>query len=115
MRLTLLFTILFGLELFADYVKNTAAVCEDEKTVLELIERKKLKNSQLDGLEMELWLMNHGCKVIDKKTKIEVLDYTGVEKEVLKIRLQKSNEIVYGHSKAIQIEQPGQKNVIHKF
>ena len=115
MRFTLMVTILLGLELSADYVKETAAVCADEATVIELAKRAKAQNVKRDGVEMELWLMSHDCKVIDKKTPIEVLDYTGTEKKIVKIRLKKSNEIVYAHSKAIQIEQPGQKNIIHKF
>ena len=65
--------------------------------------------------EIEHWIMKNDCKVIDKNTQIEVLDYTGKKKVVLKVKLKESGEIMYALSKAIQIEQPGQKNVIHKF
>ena len=40
---------------------------------------------------------------------------TGKNKEILKIRLKKTEEVVFGRSKGIEIEQPGQKNVIYKF
>mgnify|MGYP000191405970 CR=1 FL=1 len=114
-KFTLILITLFGLELSADYVKNTAAACSSEETITALKEQIDTKKVALDGIEMELWLMKNDCKVIDKKTQIEVLDYTGKKKKILKIKLKKTGEVRYGLSKAIQIEQPGQKNVIHKF
>jgi len=107
--------VLFGPDLFADRVKETAAVCMSAETIAELREYRDVQKHAKDSLDMELWLMKHDCKIIDKKTEIEVLDYTGKKKDVVKIQLKKTGEVVYGLSKAIQIEQPGQKNVIYKF
>ena len=115
MRFALILMILLGLELSADRVKKTMSVCSEEATVLELMEYKEAKKMSEDGLNLELWLMSHNCKIIDKKTEVEVLDYTGKKKEIVKIMLKKTGEVVYGLSKAIEIEQPGQKNVIYKF
>ena len=114
MRLTLIFLILLGLNLNADYVKKTTAVCDNENTLLELADYQKTIVSK-DTLELEMWLMGHDCKIIDNKTKIQVLDYTGKITGILKIKLKKDNSIVYGLGRAIQIEQPGQKNIIYKF
>lgn len=114
-KFALILITLFGLELSADYVKKTAAACSEEETINTLQKGMDAKKIAQDGLEMELWLMKHDCKIIDKKTQIEVLDYTGKKQRILKIKLKETGEVVYGLSKAIQIEQPGQKNVIHKF
>jgi hypothetical protein len=107
--------VFFGMNLLADRVKETAAVCMSAETIAELREYRDVQKHVKDSLDMELWLMSHDCKVIDKKTEIEVLDYTSKQKEIVKIQLKKTGEVVYGLSKAIQIEQPGQKNVIYKF
>jgi len=115
MRYTLLFTILLSLSLQADYVKKTIGVCSSEETLLELQEYAKEHMLEKGGLELEMWLMSHDCKIIDKHTKIEVLDYTGKRTEVLKVLLKKSGDIVYTINKGIQIEQPGQKNILYKF
>ena len=103
--------ILLGLNLSADYVKHTAVGCASPET----IQRIDGKKATLDASELELWLMKNNCKVIDKKTLIEVLDYSGKKQMNLKLKLKKTGEILYSQSKAIQIEQPGQKNIIHKF
>jgi hypothetical protein len=105
----------FGMGLFADRVKETAAVCSSAETMAQLREYREAKKLTNDSMDMELWLMGHNCKIIDKNTEIEVLDYTGKTKDILKIQLKKTGEVVYGLSKAIQIEQPGQKNIIYKF
>ena len=115
MRHILILTVLLGLSLHADFVKKTIAVCALEETVAELKEYSKEHVVEKGGLELELWLLNHDCKVIDKKTAIEVLDYTGKKTEVLKLMLKKTGEVVYTQNKGIEIEQPGQKNVIYKF
>ena len=107
--------ILLGMDLCADRVKETAAVCSSAETMAQLREYREAQKVTNDSMDMELWLMSHDCKVIDKKTEIEVLDYTGKKKDILKIQLKKSGEVVFGLSKAIQIEKPGQKNVIYKF
>ena len=114
-KFALILMTLFGLELSADYVKKTAIACSEEETIRTLNDSVDAKTIAQNGLEMELWLMKNNCKVIDKKTQIEVLDYTGKKQMILKIKLKKTGEVVYGRSKAIQIEQPGQKNIIHKF
>ncbi len=115
MRFVLVLIALFGFELLADRVKETMTVCSEETTINELTEYTDTKKMAEDGLDLELWLMKHSCKVIDNKTQIEVLDYTGKKKEIVKIKLKQSGEIVFGLSKAIEIEQPGQKNIIYKF
>jgi hypothetical protein len=115
MRFLVILMFLFGLDLCADRVKETAAVCMSAETIAELREYRDVQKRVKDTLDLELWLMAHDCKIIDKKTEIEVLDYTGKKKEIVKIQLKKTGEVVYGLSKAIQIEQPGQKNVIYKF
>ena len=115
MRYFLIIMVFFGINLFADRVIETAAVCTSAEMIAELREYRDVQKHAKDGLDMELWLMNHDCKVIDKKTEIEVLDYTGKKKEIVKIQLKKTGEVVFGLSKAIQVEQPGQKNVIYKF
>ena len=115
MRYFLIIMVFFGMDLFADRVKETAAVCSSAETMSQLREHREANKDQKNGFDMELWLMSHDCKVIDKKTEIEVLDYTGKQKGIVKIQLKKTGEVVYGFSKAIQIEQPGQKNVIYKF
>lgn len=107
--------LMLSLNVSADYVKKTTAVCQDEKTILELSEKFVAEDVAKDALEMEMWLMGHNCKIIDKKTAIEVLDYTGKNTGVIKIKLKKSGAIVYGKGKGVQIEQPGNKNIIHKF
>lgn len=114
-KFTLILMTIFGLELSADYVKKTTAVCSEEETIRNLKDSIDAKKIAKDSLDMELWLMKNDCKIIDKKTQIEVLDYTGKEHVILKIMLKQTGEVVYTRSKAIQIEQPGQKNVIHKF
>ena len=115
MRFIAVLVVLFALGLQADRVIKTAVVCTSAETVTQLKEYRKAHQGQKDGFDMELWLMSHDCKVIDKKTEIEVLDYTGKQREIVKIQLKKTGEVVFGLSKAIQIEQPGQKNVIYKF
>lgn len=115
MKYFLIIMIFFGMDLFADRVKETAAVCKTAETIAELREYRDVQKHAKDGLDMELWLMGHDCKVIDNKTEIEVLDYTGKQKDIVKMQLKDTGEVVYGLSKAIQIEQPGQKNVIYKF
>lgn len=117
MKSIMILVVLFGLGLHADRVKKTVTVCSEEATITEL--REYAKTHSIDkvkgGVELELWLMSHNCKIIDNKTEIEVLDYTGKKNQILKIRLKKTGDIVYGMNKGIQIEQPGQKNVIYKF
>ncbi len=108
-------SLLLGLELSADYVKKTIAVCSDKDKVFELREFAKKENIDKGGVEVELWLMNHECRVIDNKTRIEVLEYKGKEQEVLKLLLKDSGDIVYAPNRGIQIEQPGQKDIIYKF
>lgn len=115
MKITLLLSILLALSLQADYVKKTIGVCSSAETLLELEKYSKTHILEKGGLELEMWMMSHDCKIIDKKTKIEVLDYTGKRTEVLKVLLKKTGDIVYTLNKGIQIEQPGQKNVIYKF
>ena len=115
MKYALLLTLLLGLNVQADYIKKTIGACKEKATVLELKDYTKEHALEKGGLELELWLMNHECTVLDKKTQIEVLDYTGKKEEVLKILLKKTGDIVYSLNKGIQIEQPGQKNVIYKF
>ena len=115
MRFIAVLVVLFWLGLQADRIKKTLVVCSSIESVVELKEYSKEHSMKEDALDMELWLMNHECKIIDSKTEIEVLDYTGNKKEILKIRLKKTGEVVFGLSKGIQIEQPGQKNVIYKF
>ena len=115
MRYFLMIMVFFGMDLCADRVIKTAAVCASAETVSQLREYREAHEGEEGGLDMELWLMSHDCKIIDKKTEIEVLDYTGKKKEIVKIQLKKTGEVVYGMSKAIQIEQPGQKNIIYKF
>ncbi len=107
--------ILLGMDLYADRVKETAAVCSSAETMGQLREYREEKKLKNDSMDMELWLISHDCKIIDSKTEIEVLDYTGKTKEIVKIMLKKTGEVVFGLSKAIQIEQPGQKNIIYKF
>ncbi len=102
-------------ELNADYVKKTIAVCADEQTIEELELFTKDHAIEEGGMELEMWLIKHECKVIDKKTAVSVIGYTGKEHRVLKLLLKQSGEIVYAPSKGIQVEQPGQKNVIYKF
>lgn len=115
MKYFLMIIVFFAMTLFADRVKETAAVCTSAETIAELREYRDVQKHAKDSLDLELWLMKHDCKVIDKNTEIEVLDYTGKRKEILKIQLKRTGEVVYALSKAIQIEQPGQKNVIYKF
>ena len=115
MKFLVVLVVIFGLGLHADRVKKTSTVCTSLESVVQLVEYTKVHPVSEDALGMELWLMNHECKIIDSKTEIEVLDYTGKKQEILKMRLKKTGEVVFGLSKGIQIEQPGQKNVIYKF
>ncbi len=115
MKYILAILLMLNLSLSADYVKKTTAVCDAEETIYELDQKSEAKEVVKDGLEMEMWLMSHNCKVIDKNTEISVLDYTGKVQGVLKIKLVKTGEIVYVPGKAVQIEQPGDKNTIYKF
>jgi len=115
MKYTFIISILLGLSLQADYVKETIGVCSSAETLTELSEYSETHLLEKGGLELELWLMQHECMLIDKKTHIEVLNYTGKKTEVLKILLKKTNDIVYAFSKGIQIEQPGQENILYKF
>ena len=115
MKFILMFMMVLTLNLSADYVKKTMAVCADEDTMLELLVILDKKEVDTDALEQEMWLMSHNCQIIDKKTAIEVLDYTGKKTGIIKIKLKKKGEIVYGTGKAVQIEQPGDKNIILKF
>ena len=102
-------------ELNADYVKKTIAVCADAESIEALHAFTKEHAIEKGGLELEMWLMQNDCKVIDKKTAIKVMNYTGETQRILKVLLKKSGEIVYTPNRGIQIEQPGQKNVIYKF
>jgi len=111
----LLLSILCALSLQADYVKETTGACAEEETLLELEEYAKTHFLKKGGLEIELWMISHDCKIIDRNTKIEVLDYTGKKTEILKILLKKTGDIVFTNNKNIQIEQPGQDNIIYKF
>ncbi|PHR59434.1 MAG: hypothetical protein COA44_00380 [Arcobacter sp.] len=115
MKHILLLSILLALSLEADYVKKTIGVCSSQETLLELNEYSKTHLLEKGGLELELWLMSHDCKIIDKNTQVEVLDYTGKKTEILKVLLKKTGDIVYTLNKGIQIEQPGQDNIIYKF
>ncbi|MDF1882081.1 hypothetical protein JHD50_12360 [Sulfurimonas sp. MAG313] len=115
MKYLLILTILCVLNLQADYVKKTTAVCKTKQMVIDLREYSGASLEAKDPLELELWLLSHECKIITKKVAIEVLDYTGKEIEVIKIRLKKSGEVVYTYGQAIQIEQHGQNDIIYKF
>jgi hypothetical protein len=115
LKYILIVTILLGLNLNADYIKQTIAACNAEETVAQLQEYAKKHKIEKGDLELELWLMKHECQILDKKTKIEVLEYTGKKKEHVKLLLKESGDIVFAHHKGIQIEQPGQKNIIYKF
>jgi len=115
MKCIAIVTILLGTSLCADYLRETMAVCDEATTLTQLQGYSKTHKVSKDSVEMEMWLMSHNCKVIDRKTEIEVLDYTGKKTEILKIKLKKTGAVVYGFNKGIQIEQPGQKNVIMKF
>lgn len=115
MKYILILTILLGLNLHADYIKKTIAACKAESTIVELQEYAKKHKIEKGDLELELWLMNHECQIIDKKTKIEVLGYTGKKSDVVKLLLKETRDVLYTHTKGVQIEQPGQKNVIYKF
>ena len=99
----------------ADYIKKTIGVCKSKERMADLKTYAKEHILEKGGLEVELWLLNHECKIIDKNTKIDVLDYKGEEQEILKLRLKDSGEVVYSFNKGVQIEQPGQKNIIYKF
>ena len=112
-----LFVMMFlvGTSVYADYVKNTMAVCPDEETVLELINEYEIGDVSGDALKLEMWLMGHNCKIIDNKTGIEVLDYTGKKTGIIKLKLKKEGDIVFGQGKDVQIEQSGDKNTIYRF
>jgi len=114
MRTILLLTLLLTFAQ-ADYIKKTIGVCHSKESMKDLKEYAKKHILEKGGLEVELWLLKHDCKIIDKNTKIDVLDYTGKQQEILKLRLKASNEIVYAFNKGIQVEQPGEKNIIYKF
>ena len=115
MKYILAIMLMLSLNVSADYVKKTMAVCDEEETVLELSSIAESERMAKNGLNAELWLMSHNCKVIDKKTEITVLDYTGKKTGVIKIKLVKTGEVVFGQGKNVQIEQPGDKNTIYKF
>lgn len=115
MKYTLLLSILLTLSLQADYVKKTIGACSSEETLRDLEAYTKDHMLEKGGLELEMWLMGHNCRILDKKTNVEVLDYTGKRTEVLKVLLKKTGDIVYTINKGIQIEQPGQKNILYKF
>jgi len=115
LKYILIIMIMLGLDLSADYVKKTIAVCASEGMMRELSEYSKEHLVEKGGLEVELWLMKHECKLIDKNTAIEVLDYRGKRTDILKLKLRRSGEVVYTLNRGVQIEQPGQKNVIYKF
>jgi len=115
MRYILAIMLILSLDLSADYVKKTMAVCDEETSVLDLANKVEVQENLKDGLEMEMWLMSHNCKLIDNNTEIKVLDYTGKKTGVIKLKLVKTGEIVFGPGKAVQIEQPGDKNTILKF
>jgi len=115
MKFILLTSLLFTLTLQADYVKKTVGACASEEMFLELQEYSKEHVLEKGGLELEMWLMGHNCQVLTKKTAVEVLDYTGKKEEVLKVLLKKTGDVVYTTNKGIQIEQPGQKNILYKF
>ncbi len=115
MRYILAIMLILSLNVSADYVKKTMVICDEEKTVFELDTKVEAEEMRKDGVDMELWLMSHNCKVIDKNTEIKVLDYTGKKTGVIKLKLIKTGEIVFGPGKAVEIEQPGNKNIILKF
>jgi len=115
MKYILAIMLMLSVNVYADYVKKTMAVCVEEKAILELDDHVEVKEIAKDGLELEMWLMSHNCKIIDKKTEITVLDYTGKKTGILKIKLVKTGEVVFGQGKSVEIEQPGNKNIIHKF
>ena len=115
MKYTLILTILLGLNLNADYIKKTIAACAAEETISELQAYASEHKIEKGDLDLELWLMNHECQIIDKKTKIEVLGYTGEKSDVIKLLLKETGNIVFAPNKGVQIEQPGQKNIIYKF
>jgi len=114
MKVILMLTLLIGYAQ-ADYIKKTIGVCSSKENMEELKMYTKDHALAKGGLETELWLLDHECKVIDKNTKIDVLDYKGKEQEILKLRLKESGEIVYAFEKGVQVEQPGDKNIIYKF
>jgi len=115
MKYILAIMLMLSLNVSADYVKKTMAVCDEEETVYALDSKFDAEKVKKDGVEMEMWLMSHNCKVIDKKTEITVLNYTGKKTGVVKIKLVKTGEVVFGQGKNVQIEQPGDKNTIYKF
>ncbi|HIC43924.1 MAG TPA: hypothetical protein EYO73_06425 [Sulfurimonas sp.] len=115
MKAILFLSILLTLGVHADYVKKTIGVCSSEETLIELKTYSKTHILEKGGIELEMWMMAHNCKIIDKNTKIQILDYTGKNSEVLKVLLKQTGDIVYTTNKGIQIEQPGQDNIIYKF
>lgn len=112
MRYVFVLAILLGINLSADYVKKTMAVCDEEATILELAQYSEANEAAKDAMQMEMWLTGHNCRIIDRKTEIEVLDYTGKITGIIKIKLKKSGDVVYGRGASVEIEQPGQKNII---
>jgi len=115
MKYILVIMLMLSLNVSADYVKNTMAVCPDEETVLDMIHEYQVHDVSGDAFELEMWLMGHNCKIIDNKTPIEVLDYTGKKIGIIKLKLKKDGDIVFGQGKDVQIEQSGDKNTIYKF
>ena len=107
--------VLLGVSLSADYVKSTMAVCPDEDTVLELIHEYEVNDVKADAMKLEMWLMGHNCKIIDNKTPIQVLNYTGKKTGIIKMKLKTEGDIVFGQGKDVHIEQSGDKNTIYKF
>ncbi len=115
MKYTGLLILLLTLTLQADYVKETVGACKDEATLSKLEAYSTQHALKEGGVELELLLIKNNCILIDKRTKIEVLDYTGKQEGILKLVLKETGEIYFSYNKGIQIEQPGQDNLIYIF
>ena len=76
MRYILAVMLILSLNVSADYVKKTMVICDEEKTVFELDTKVEAEKIRKGGVDMELWLMSHNCKVIDKNTEIKAIGKT---------------------------------------
>ena len=105
----LFLTALAVLSLFADSVKVTTLACPTPK-LLKSIERSV---DMSDSMQIERYAIAHSCKVLDRQSKIRVIDYPkNIHATMLKVQLLQSGELLYTYSKNLAIEHSEDKNIM---
>ena len=108
MKILFLFSLLTSF-LLADYVKGETLACPSIST---------LKNAEYetegDFVKVNLYAIKNNCYILNRSDSIQAIgfDVASEQNLIIKIKYNKTSQILYIQRKAVQIEQPGNKNII---